>query len=234
MQDDMTRSTRRFGPWRCLLPLHLAILVAGAGEGLPASGAEGPAAPEPTAARAQARPSKDDTTSDPSADAASTPADVSDALDASVIAFVQEQSPELAAVLAHLERRKPDEYRRALDDVAKRVAPLIGAKTKDPELLALEVRSWQARTRVELLVAQLLAGTTKRRGELEKKLREAIAVELDAKAAHLGYRKRRSMAWYDRQIDRIHEERDELVEARMKSLLREQPARGETATDGGR
>jgi len=136
-------------------------------------------------------------------------------------------------VLAHLERRKPDEYRRALDDVAKRVAPLIGAKTKDPELLALEVRSWQARTRVELLVAQLLAGTTKRRGELEKKLREAIAVELDAKAAHLGYRKRRSMAWYDRQLDRIREERDELVAERMKSLLRES-GRRETATDGGR
>lgn len=42
------------------------------------------------------------------------------------------------------------------------------------------------------------------------------------------------MAWYDRQIDRIREERDELVEARMKSLLREQPGRRETATDGGR
>ncbi|MFM7043678.1 MAG: hypothetical protein ACKO35_16010 [Planctomycetaceae bacterium] len=229
----MTRSTRRFGPWRCLLPLHLAILVAGAGEGLPASGAEGPAAPEPAAARAQARPSSADAKSDPSADAAATPADGSDALDAGVIAFVQEHSPELAAVLAHLERRKPDEYRRALDDVAKRVAPLIGAKTKDPELLALEVRSWQARTRVELLVAQLLAGTTKRREELERKLREAIAVELDAKAAHLGYRKRRSMAWYDRQLDRIREERDELVAERMKSLLRES-GRRETATDGGR
>lgn len=230
----MTRSTHRFGPRRCLLPLHLAILVAGAGEGRPASGAEGPAAPEPAAARAEARPAKGDATAQPSGDEASTAADISDALDAGVIAFVQEHSPELAAVLAHLERRKPDEYRRALDDVAKGVVPLIGAKTKDPELLSLEVRTWQARTRVELLVAQLLAGTTKRRGELEKKLREAIAVELDAKAAHLGYRKRRSMAWYDRQIDRIREERDELVEARMKSLLREQPGRRETATDGGR
>lgn len=147
----MTRSTHRFGPRRCLLPLHLAILVAGAGAGRPASGADRPAAPEPAAARVEARPAKGDATAQPSGAEASTAADISDALDAGVIAFVQEHSP-----------------------------------------------------------------------------------ELDAKAAHLGYRKKRSMAWYDRQIDRIREERDELVEARMKSLLREQPGRRETATDGGR
>lgn len=221
----MPRSTRRPGPWRCLLPLHLAILVAGAGARLPASDAEGPSAPERTAVRADIRPSQDEAASD------APTADGPDATDVRVIAFVQEHSPELAAVLAHLERRKPAEYRRALDDVAKRVAPLIGAKTKDPELLALEVGNWQARTRVDLLVAQLLAGTTRRRGELEQQLREAIAAELEAKAAHLGYRRRRSMAWYDRQIDRLGEERDELIEARMKSLLREQPTRHGAADD---
>lgn len=227
----MTRSTHRRGSWRC--PLSPAILVAGAMAGLPADGAEGPAQAGPTVARAQARSARDDAASDPSAGEGSTTADVSDARDAAVIAFVQEHSPELAAVLAHLERRKPDEYRRALDDVTRGVAPLIDAKTKDPELWTLEVRNWQARTRVELLVAQLLAGTTKRRGELEKRLREALAAELDAKAAHLGYRKRRSMAWYDRQLDRIDDERDELIDARMKSLLREQPARRETSADRG-
>ena len=53
---------------------------------------------------------------------------------------------------------------------------------------------------------------------LERQLREAIAAELDIRATQLAYRRQRSIAWYDRQINRLATKRDDLVNARLKSL----------------
>lgn len=142
-----------------------------------------------------------------------------------VVAFVEAHQPELAEVLAHLEKRKPAEYAQAIEELDRSVKPLTTGKAKDPRAHELELRAWQARTRVELLGARAMAardgrkGTAKDREDLDRQLREAIAAELDAKSAQLVYRKQRSAAWYDRQIDRLTEKRDELVAARLKALL---------------
>lgn len=157
-----------------------------------------------------------------------------------VVAFVEAHQPELAEVLAHLEKRKPAEYARALEELDRSVKPLTTGKAKDPRAHELELRAWQARTRVELLGARAMAardggkGTAKDREDLDRQLREAIAAELDAKSAQLVYRKQRSAAWYDRQIDRITEKRDELVTARLKALLGDEkkPSTGKTPNDG--
>jgi hypothetical protein len=106
------------------------------------------------------------------------------------------------------------------------VQPLTTGKAKDPRLHELDVRAWQARTRVELLGARVMAGKEgkgegkeKDREELERQLREAIAAELDIRAERLTYRKQRSAAWYDRQINRLSEKRDALIAARLKAIL---------------
>lgn len=141
-----------------------------------------------------------------------------------VLSFVETHQPELAKVLANLEKRKPAEYDRAIEELDRSVQPLTSGKAKDPQLLELDVRAWQARTRVELLGARVMAGKEgkgqgKDREELERQLREAIAAELDIRAERLTYRKQRSAAWYDRQINRLAEKRDALIAARLKALL---------------
>jgi thioesterase domain-containing protein len=70
------------------------------------------------------------------------------------------------------------------------VSPLTSGKAKDPQL-----------------------------HELERQLREAIAAELDIRAERLTYRKQRSAAWYDRQINRLSDKRDALIAARLKAIL---------------
>lgn len=146
-----------------------------------------------------------------------------------VRAFLEEHNAELADVLASLKRRKSSEYDTALDELGETVADLVATRAKDPDLYALELRLWQTRSRVEMLVARLLAGAEKARPELERKLREAVSAELEAKADHLAHRKQRSMAWYDRQIDRIRDRRDEVVDERMRSLLKHHTDRGSTS-----
>jgi len=138
-----------------------------------------------------------------------------------VVAFVAAHQPELADVLAHLRKRKPAEYARAIEELDRSVQPLTSGKAKDPRLHELELLAWQARTRVDLLGARLMSGkeTDKNREQLERQLREAIAAELDIRAEKLAYRKQRSAAWYDRQINRLSEKRDALIDARMKALV---------------
>lgn len=139
-----------------------------------------------------------------------------------VVSFVEAHQPELAKVLAHLEKRKPAEFARAIEELDRSVQPLTSGKARDQRLHELELRAWQTRTRVELLGARLMAGKEgkgKDREELERQLREAIAAELDARAEQLAYRKQRSAAWYDRQINRLSEKRDALIAARLKAIL---------------
>lgn len=138
-----------------------------------------------------------------------------------VVTFVETHQPDLAKVLADLRKRKPAEYARAIEELDRSVQPLTSGKAKDPRLHELELLAWQARTRVDLLGARLVSGKEKdkNREQLERQLREAIAAELDIRAEKLAYRKQRSAAWYDRQINRLSEKRDALIDARLKALL---------------
>lgn len=143
-----------------------------------------------------------------------------------VMAFVETHQPELARVLANLQKRKPAEYARAIEELDRSVQPLVSGKAKDQRLHELQLRAWQARTRVELLGARLVAGKedqgagkTKDRDGLERQLREAIAAEFDIRSEQLAYRKQRSAAWYDRQINRLTAKREDLINARLKALL---------------
>jgi hypothetical protein len=138
-----------------------------------------------------------------------------------VVTFVETHQPDLAKVLADLRKRKPAEYARAIEELDRSVQPLTSGKAKDPALHDLDLRAWQARTRVELLGARWMAGKGgkgKNREALERQLREAIAAELDIKAERLAYRKQRSAAWYDRQITRLSTKREDLVEDRLKAI----------------
>lgn len=148
--------------------------------------------------------------------------------------FVGEHQPELAALLDRLENRKPDDHAAALADLDRSVLALMASKAKDEQLYAIELRAWQARTRIDLLVARWMAGTKKTRANLEPEIRTAIAAEIDARAAQLAYRKQRSASWYDRQIERMRDKRDELVAERLESLLAEPGRRRKPGTGESR
>ena len=136
-----------------------------------------------------------------------------------VLAFVEKNQPELAKLLSHLAKRKPDEYTEALAELDRKVLSLKADKSKDERLHEAGLRAWQARTQVDLLVARWIAGGKKDRSKIEPQLREAVNAELDARAEHLSIRKERSAAWYDRQIVRLRDKRDEVVTSRLDDLL---------------
>jgi hypothetical protein len=136
-----------------------------------------------------------------------------------VLAFVEKNQPELAKLLAHLAKRKPEEYAEALAELDRKVLSLEAEKSKDERLYEAGLRAWQARAQVDLLVARWIAGGKKDRSKIEPQLRKAVNAELDARAEHLSIRKERSAAWYDRQIVRLRDKRDEVVTSRLDDLL---------------
>ena len=136
-----------------------------------------------------------------------------------VLAFVEKNQPELAKLLSHLAKRKPEEYAEALAELDRKVLSLEAEKSKDERLHEVGLRAWQARTQVDLLVARWIAGGKKDRSKIEPQLREAVNAELDARAEHLSIRKERSAAWYDRQIVRLRDKREEVVTSRLDDLL---------------
>ena len=179
----------------------------------------------------------------PAAAAASSPAaarqpEASAAIDAEraqrARAFVAEHQPELAALLDSLEQRKPADHAAAVADLDASVRALAASRAKDERLYELELRAWQARTRIDLLVARRVAGSKKARAKLDADIREAVAAEIDVRAEQLAYRKQRSAAWYDRQIARLRDKRDELIADRLEALLVEPGRKQKTAADDGR
>jgi hypothetical protein len=139
-----------------------------------------------------------------------------------VVSFVKEHNPELAKLLAHLKKTKPEQFDHAVRDLAKTVTSLTNVKSRDARLYELELKGWQAKTRVQMLVAQSRVADKKDiadKKDLEPKLRAAVEEELKVKADELAYRRDKTGAWYDRQIKRLQDDREELVEARLKKLL---------------
>lgn len=151
-----------------------------------------------------------------------------------VRAFVGEHQPELAALLDRLEKRKPADHAVAIADLDDSVRALVASRAKDERLYELELRAWQARTRIDLLVARWMAGSKKARARLEPDIREALAAEIDARAEQLAYRKQRSAGWYDRQIARLRDKQDELVAERLAALLVEPARKQKPAAAAGR
>ena len=158
-------------------------------------------------------------TAEPAAAPVAGSANAGTAREQRVLAFVEKNQPELAQLLSHLAKRKPEEYAEALAELDRKVLSLEAEKSKDERLHAAGLRAWQARTQVDLLVARWIAGGKKDRSKIEPQLREAVNAELDARAEHLSIRKERSAAWYDRQIVRLRDKRDEVVTSRLDDLL---------------
>lgn len=166
--------------------------------------------------------------------ATATPAAADTARAERVLDFVVRHQPDLAELLARLEKRKPTEYAAAIADLDRSVLALTASKAKDEQLYEIELRAWQARTRIDLLVARWMTGTKKNRALLEPDIRAAVAAEIDARADALAYRKQRSAAWYDRQIMKLRDRRDELVTDRLESLLAEPGRKPKPAVSAGR
>jgi hypothetical protein len=198
-----------------------AVAVALLGAQVAATEATGTAAAQDsTSATAKATASKRDAKSKKANTAKPARLGVTPERQAAVMTFVQRNHPELADLLAHLKSRQPAEYESAVRELFRTSERLAQIQERDPVQYELEVALWTAQSRVQLLTARLMMGTTE---ELQAALRTAVGEQIDARVDLLRHQRQKTadrLANLDREIRKVEEDREAVVEKQLQVLAR--------------
>ena len=191
----------------------------------------GRAADEPKPSKPDASQAK--VSSSPTTPAPSSPSVFSAEAEEQAMTLVRQHLPELAQVLEPLKTTNPPEYRKAITELAAESKNLANLRAKNPARADLALEAWKARTRVELIAAQLANAPSPERESL---LRGAIETRIDVdirrhkfeaeqtEAAVVKAREHlaRTEANRDRareSLKQVEANRDARIEARFRALL---------------
>jgi hypothetical protein len=144
--------------------------------------------------------------------------EVDAALEADALAFVREHHPELATVLEALKPMNPAEYRKAIAELSQVSRTLAELKSKNPRRYELILDGWKAKSRVELLAAQLAGSPSE---ELRSQLRSAIEAKVEAEILRQRYELEQAEAAAKKareNLDRLEKNREAIVDARFRAL----------------
>jgi hypothetical protein len=150
--------------------------------------------------------------------------------EADALAFVRQHHPELATVLEALKPMNPVEYRKAIVDLSQVSRTLAEVKSRNPRRYDLALDAWKARSRVELLAAQLSRAPSE---ELRSQLRLAIEAKLDVEIRRHRFELQQAelAASKARQsLDRLEKNRESVVEARFRALQPKKAAKARKST----
>jgi hypothetical protein len=140
--------------------------------------------------------------------------------EAAALTFVRAHHPELASLLERLRPMNQGEYEQAIIDLFQISESLADLKQRDPNRYELGLEAWKARSRVELLTAQLASAPGP---ELESQLRQAVASQLDVELRQhrfdLEQARGRVLKIQD-VVDRLESRHDALIESRVQGLLK--------------
>ena len=152
--------------------------------------------------------------------------------EAAVMTFVKRHHPELTELLIHLKENAPKEYDRAVRDLLRTSERLAQIQERDSLAYELELQSWKARSRAQLLAARLQMGEST---ELRDQLRAALNEEYDLRLQLLERDRQKAaerLKNLGEQIERISERRAEEIERQLKQLT--SAARGGDANAKGK
>lgn len=140
--------------------------------------------------------------------------------EAAALVFVERHHPELGSLLERLKPMNEAEYEKAVVELFSLSETLAELSQRDPKRHELAIEAWKARSRVQLLTAQM-AGEPSRRAERERALRVALADQLDVELRQQELDRENAQARLRKvedNISRISRERDSLIEARFRAL----------------
>jgi hypothetical protein len=153
--------------------------------------------------------------------------------EAAVLTFVQRNHAELAELLGYLKTSQPEEYERAIREIFRTTERLALVQERDPLQYELEVVSWTAQSRVQLLAAKLKMESN---DELLKQLREALKSQNEAKLALLKHERQKAedrVGKLSSEIARFEKDREKVIDRQLQ-VLTQAAAEGRTARLGAK
>ena len=214
-------------PWFLAVGLACTVSLAGLfGDQIAATAAPGTASAQEKSASTASSATKRDAKAKKPGNSRPTPKSspaklgVTPERQAAVMTFVQRNHPELADLLAHLKVRQPEEYEAAVRELFRTTERLAQIQERDPLQYELEVNFWTAQSRVQLLTAKLMMGST---DELQAALRTAVGEQIDARVALLRHQRQKAadrLANLDREIGKVEDNREAVIEKQLQVLTR--------------
>jgi hypothetical protein len=143
-----------------------------------------------------------------------------DEREAIALAFVRENHPELALLLEPLKAMTPAQYQKAITELYQVSRNLANLKKNDPKRFEVGLAVWKAKSRVEVIAAQLASAPSP---ELESQLKAAIENHVEAQ---LNVQKlersivEQRLKNLNETIERLESNRDSLIESRYQALTK--------------
>lgn len=132
--------------------------------------------------------------------------------------FAEEHHPELASLLATLEKMSPQAYQSAVRDVARAADRLNAMKERDDARYERELKVWKTRSRVHVVSAEYRISPG---ADLEQKLRALMQDELQAKRELLAFERERAekrLDQLDRQLRELDEKGSAMIDRQIERL----------------
>ena len=145
--------------------------------------------------------------------------------EAETLAFVRLHHPELASVLEPLKTMDLAEYAKAIRELSQVARNLADLKVRNPKRYEVMLDAWKAKSRVELLAARLANAPSE---ELTSELRQAIAVKVEVEIRRNRFDLEQAEAVVKKareNIDRLENNREAVIEARLRALKPKKPAK---------
>ncbi|MBX6311988.1 MAG: hypothetical protein IRY99_03565 [Isosphaeraceae bacterium] len=140
--------------------------------------------------------------------------------EAAALTFIRRHHPELATLLEQLRPMNQEEYEQAIGELFQVSESLAALKTRDPRRYELALEAWKAKSRVELLAAQL-ANTPS--PALESRLRAALEAQIQIELRQQRYDREQLEARLKKlneSIERLERDRGRLVESRLNNIVK--------------
>ena len=143
---------------------------------------------------------------------------VSPEREAAVIAFAQQNHPELVSLLLGLKQNAPKEYQAALAELDRTVEQLAKSKEKSPDRYEFLLADWKLTSRIRLLAAKLaMADDPVLEGELHAALRERLELRLASQKTERE-RLQKRIEKLDQTISDTTSKSDALIEKQLAEL----------------
>lgn len=145
--------------------------------------------------------------------------------EAAVMAFVKQHHAELSELLIQLKEGNTQQYEQAVRELFRASERLAQVQERDPQQYELELKLWQAKSRVQLLSARVKMSDSH---ELRMHLRAALQEQHESRLAVLRSERERVQARLDdidKQLERLEAGRQQAIERRIQSLIGTSPAR---------
>lgn len=136
-----------------------------------------------------------------------------------VLAFVREHHPELARLLGRLRSSSPEQFEKAIADIARAKNRLTRLQDQDPKRYHLALKIWSIDSRIRLLVARSMRSDE----NVRQQVRELLAERHRARLALLKLERDRLQSRLDHvetQITRFQDQPEQTLESDLNRVLR--------------